>query len=91
MTSLLQPLDVSFMKVSFIFYLIIEKNINLNLINGNLIQAFKSRFAELWRSWYLNSDKSFTASGNMKSPPYSEVCNLLIKEIYKSKINSKNS
>jgi len=39
----------------------------------SLMKAFKSRFACRWRHWFMESDKSFTRSGNMRSPSYSTI------------------
>ena len=36
----------------------------------SLMKAVKSRFANKWRNWFLESDKSYTKSRNMRSPSY---------------------
>jgi hypothetical protein len=39
----------------------------------SLVKAVKSRFAHKWRNWFLESDKSYKKSGNMRSPSYRTI------------------
>ena len=39
------------------------------------IRKFKCQYHSLWQDWALNSEKSFTVNGNLKSPSYATIIN----------------
>ena len=46
----------------------------LQPLDGSIMKSFKSKYHHAkWTDWYLNSDKSFTRNGNMRSPPYATI------------------